>query len=160
MINCRYGCFNKAPTSGYKNRNDLVIYPLDFIEEIKEFEKKRPRSSSGIISVTYLREISYFLQNKYDKNFNPYRNIIPSNYAGVQCLSVEEVAAVLRRMFNDGYPQIYGNYIRTKISQRSVKCTKIYYIGKESDIEKIMQEFKIPKATKIKPEENVILIED
>jgi len=151
-----YHCCHRQPTKAYIGKNDLILRPYNFHNDVKECIKHL--SSNNTVGVNFLRKVADHIGGKYDPYFNCYKNIIPCNYAGRVCSSFEDVVDIVKTMFDDGYPQIYKSYIKTKIMQRSEKTIKIYYIGKEEDVIDVMKELGIEKAKNIKEGDNSILL--
>jgi hypothetical protein len=125
---------------GTKSDNDLVISEPDFLEEIESCE--RFRGSFSKTTVNYLRSIASEFGNKYDKTFNPYRNIIPSDFQGIPFKTSTEVSKIIRDMFINSYPQIFKSYLESKIRNRPFNCEHIIVVGFNSNlVDSLMSSF-------------------
>jgi hypothetical protein len=110
---------------------EAVIKRLDFLDEIAACEKRR--GGSHILGVNYLRAVADEVGRKYDKYFNAYRNVIPSDFQGIECNSPEEIAAVVRNMFLAKYPQIFDRYAEVKYKNRPYGVTRTYFVGPQEE---------------------------
>lgn len=125
---------------GIKSEHDLVISEPDFLEEIKSCE--RFRGSFSRTTVNYLRSIASEFGNKYDKAFNSYRNIVPSDFQGIPFKTSEDVSKIVRQMFTATYPQILKSYLESKIRNRSFNCEHIIVVGFSSNlVDSVMSSF-------------------
>lgn len=108
----------------------LIIFEPDFLDEIKSCE--RFKGSFSKTTVNYLRSIASEFGIKYDKNFNPYRNIVPSDFQGILFKTNEDVSKIVRQMFLSNYPQIFRSYLESKIRNRPFNCQRIIVVGFDS----------------------------
>jgi hypothetical protein len=125
---------------GIKSEHDLVISEPDFLEEIKYCERFRGSFSST--TVNYLRSIASEFGKKYDKAFNPYRNIVPSDFQGIPFKTSEDVSKIVRQMFLASYPQIFKSYLESQIRDRSFNCEHVIVVGFSSNlVDSVMSSF-------------------
>jgi len=125
---------------GIKSENDLVISEPDFLEEIKSCE--RFKGSFSHTTVNYLRSIASEFGNKYDKSFNPYRNIVPTDFQGVPVKTHEDVSKIVRQMFTATYPQIFKSYLESKIRNRPFNCEHVIVVGFNANlVDSVMDSF-------------------
>lgn len=125
----------KAPS--FLGPEEAVIKPLDFIEEIEACDKRR--GGTPILGVNYLRAIADEVGRKYDKKFNAYRHVVPSDYIGRVCNTVQEVAETVREMFLARYPQIFDAYASYKWSTVSYGARVVYFTGSEAEAESFVR---------------------
>lgn len=125
---------------GVKSEDDMVIKEPDFLEEIKSCE--RFKGSFSRTTVNYLRSIASEFGNKHDKNFNPYRNIVPTDFQGVPFKTNEDVSKIVTQMFMATYPQILKSYLESKIRSRPFNCEHVVIVGFNSNlVEGVMDSF-------------------
>lgn len=111
--------------------DECYINGLTFLDEIAACERKR--GASGVVGANYLRAIAEETGRRYDKTFNPYRHVVPSDYHGTPSNSPEETAAIVKEMFNARYPQIFYKYIETKFKSRPHGAKVIYFVGPQDE---------------------------
>lgn len=101
---------------------EVLVPPLSFLEEVKACNRFKP--ANGMMAVNYLRTIAVEVGRRYDKNFNAYRNVVPSDYVGIATHSEEDVAKVVKAMFDATYPSIYRAYYIQKIKDTpiNIRC--------------------------------------
>jgi hypothetical protein len=116
---------------------ELVLEPLSFVDEVKACSKYRP--SNGIIAVNYLRTIAVEVGKRYDKQFNGFKHVIPTDYVGIATHTDADVAKVVEMMFSK-YPQIYGAYIRKKLSDAPTTAKCVVWVGEEQPFVSIAEE--------------------
>jgi len=109
------------------SNDTIIIRHPDFMEEIKSCE--RFKGSFSKTTVNYLRSIASEFGNKYDKEFNGYRNIIPTDFQGIPFSSYEEVSTIVKSMFNASYPKIFKSYLESKIRNRPFNCDNVVVVG-------------------------------
>jgi hypothetical protein len=124
-----YVSVSKMPTD--LSYQEMTLAKPDFLEEVRACVKRR--GGSDILGLNYLRAIAEEIGRKYDRTFNPYRNVVPSDYIGRFCKTDEEVAAVVHEMFTARYPQIYQKYYEYLLRQRSFDIRVIYFAGDAHD---------------------------
>lgn len=112
----------KTEVSKVLEYGEVVVPPLSFLEEVKACNRFRP--ANGIIAVNYLRTIAVEVGRRYDKKFNAYRNVVPTDYVGIATHCDEDVARVVKAMFDASYPSIYKAYYAQKIKDApfTAKC--------------------------------------
>lgn len=111
------------------SKYEMVLERPSFMDEIVTCERKR--GGAHIIGANYLRAIAEEIGRKYDKNFNPYRNVVPTDYAGIPCPTLKDVSALVHKMFDARYPKIYDSYYETKIRARPFDVRVIYLLDNE-----------------------------
>jgi len=119
-----------GPLSKALSNHEYYLDDLNFLDEIRACDKKR--GGSNIIGANYLRAIAEEVGKKYDKSFNPYRHVVPTDYSGRVSNSIEETAAVVKEMFLARYPQIFNKYLEYKFKTRPFG-TKIVYLNGSED---------------------------
>ena len=117
---------NTLPNRQLSN-DECYINALDFIDEIKACEKKK--GGSHILGTNYLRSIAEEVGRRYDKAFNAYRHVVPSDYNGIEAHTLEETASVVRAMFLSRYPQIFNKYLETKFKSRPYGAKVVHFVG-------------------------------
>ena len=109
--------------------NEMVLTMPTFLEEIKACERRK----GSIIKAapSYLRAVTELIAQKYDRRFNSYRHIVPSDYTGLDISTDEQTAEILRKMLEGGYPAIYPAYVITKVRDRKFNVDHIWWVGSE-----------------------------
>jgi hypothetical protein len=120
------------------DKDSYSIRPLDFVAEVALCEKFKP--SSNLMAINYLRAIASEVGRRYDKKFNPYLNIVPCDFVGIRCATNEEIAKVVKDMFDRSYPKIYRSYLETKLRNRPINCKIVYFVNLPDDADKIAEE--------------------
>lgn len=116
---------SNPPTS--LSDREMVLSPPSFLDEIRACLPKK--GSSATLGPNYLRAIAEEIGRRYDKFFNPYRNVVPHDFVGRICNSDEEIASVVHEMFQARYPLIYERYYETKLRSRPFNVKVIYFLG-------------------------------
>jgi hypothetical protein len=111
---------------------EMVLSPPTFLDEVRACVRKK--GSSATLGPNYLRAIADEIGRKYDKFFNPYRNVVPQDFVGRICESDEEIAAVVHNMFQATYPIIYEKYYETILRSRPFNTRVIYFSGDISHV--------------------------
>lgn len=106
---------------------EMVLSPPSFLDEVRACLPKK--GSSATLGPNYLRAIAEEIGRRYDKFFNPYRNVVPHDFVGRICNSDEEIASVVHEMFQARYPLIYERYYETKLRSRPFGVKVIYFSG-------------------------------
>jgi hypothetical protein len=119
-----------GPLNKALSNHEYYLDDLNFLDEIRACDKKR--GGSNIIGANYLRAIAEEVGKKYDKSFNPYRHVVPTDYSGRVSNSIEETAAIVKEMFLARYPQIFDKYLEYKFKTRPFG-TKIVYLNGSED---------------------------
>ena len=109
--------------------NEMVLSIPTFLEEIKICEKRKGAITKAAPS--YLRAVTELIAQKYDRRFNSYRHIVPSDYTGLDISTDEQTAEILRKMLEGGYPAIYPAYVITKVRDRKFNVDHIWWVGSE-----------------------------
>lgn len=120
---------------------EMVLSPPTFIDEVKACARKK--GSSATVGPNYLRSIAEEIGRRYDKFFNPYRNIVPHDFAGRICESDEDVARTVHEMFQARYPAIYQRYYESILRSRPFTTKVIYFSGEVEDAT-VFQKLGIP----------------
>lgn len=120
----------KTPPSDISNK-EMVLTKPDFLDEVKACVKRK--GSSAAVGPNYLRAIAEEIGRRYDRSFNAYRNVVPTDFMGRVCTSDEAVAAIVHEMFAATYPVIYQKFYETKLRERSFHVRVIYFAGDEQD---------------------------
>lgn len=115
---------DQVPTN--LTKYEMVLEHPMFMEEIRACEKKR--GGAHLVGSNYLRSIAEEIGRKYDKTFNPYRHVVPSDYHGVSCQTLEEVATLVQGMFRATYPKIFDSYYEYRIKSRPFDVRVVYLI--------------------------------
>lgn len=110
---------------------EMVVSKPSFVEEVKASVKRK--GSNATIGPNYLRAIAEEIGRRYDRTFNPFRNIVPQDYMGRICESDEAVAEIVHEMFQARYPVIYQRYYESKVRARSFFTRVIYFTGDPAD---------------------------
>lgn len=114
-----------------KSDCDLVITEPDFLEEIKACERWRGCFSST--TANYLRAIATEFGYKYDKKFNPYRSVVPSDYQGIPFKTPDDLSKIVKQMFAASYPQYLKNYLESRVRNRHFQYEHIIVVGFDSN---------------------------
>jgi ribosomal protein RSM22 (predicted rRNA methylase) len=122
---------------------DYVIPKIDFIKPVQLCGRFKP--ANNLMATNYLRSICLEVGRMYDSSFNPYRNVVPSDYTGIKCETDMQVAAVIDMMFRNSYPKIFESYLEHIIKTRPSNCKRLIYVGKMQDVLQIMAEQDIQK---------------
>jgi hypothetical protein len=118
------------PPKELSTKEMVIAKPL-FLDEVRvSFKRKGSRPTLG---PNYLRAIAEEIGRRYDKTFNPFRNVVPTDYVGRVCESDEAVAEVIHEMFQTRYPVIYQRYYETLIRARPFSIRVIYFTGNPDD---------------------------
>lgn len=112
--------------------NTTVIRWPDFMDEIKSCE--RFKGSFNRTTVNYIRSIAAEFGYKHDKTFSPYRNIVPTDYCGIDFSSHGEVSSIISRMFTNQYPKIFKKYLESMIVNRPFNCEHLVIVGFNKDL--------------------------
>jgi hypothetical protein len=105
---------------------EMVIKKPTFVDEVRACQKYR---GAGQVGVNYLRTIAAEVGKLCSKTFNPYRHVVPSDWAGVHVSSDEEVARIVRAMFEATYPQVYEQCYENLLKVRPIGIRVIYAVG-------------------------------
>ena len=119
-----------SPPNELSPKEMVVSKPL-FVDEVKASIKRK--GGHAALGPNYLRAIAEEIGRRYDRNFNAYRNVVPTDHAGRVCESDEEVAGVVHEMFQARYPVIYQKYYETVVRERSFSTRIIYFTGNPED---------------------------
>lgn len=109
--------------------NEMVLTMPTFLEEIKACERRKGSITKAAPS--YLRAVTELIAQKYDRRFNSYRHIVPSDYTGLDISTDEQTAEILRKMLEHGYPAIYPAYVVAKVRDRKFNVDHIWWVGSE-----------------------------
>lgn len=115
---------DKAPESITKY--EMVLERPSFMDEIAACEKRRGGTHN--IGANYLRAIAEEIGRRYDKTFNPYRHVVPTDYAGVSCPTLKDVSVLVHKMFESRYPKIYESYYEYKVRARPFDIRVVYLV--------------------------------
>jgi hypothetical protein len=105
-------------------QDEMFIPELPYVDAVSACG--RHRGGQVVLRVNYLRALATEVGRRYDKTFNPFRNVVPSDFDGTSISSDEDVAGVLKKMFDSSYPQIYTKYVESAIKDRPYGVHKIY----------------------------------
>lgn len=126
------------------SEKEMVLSPPTFLDEVKACARKK--GSSATVGPNYLRSIAEEIGRRYDKFFNPYRNVVPHDFAGRICESDEDVAKTVHEMFQARYPAIYQRYYESILRSRPF-TTKVIYFSGAADDAVVFQKLGIPQIT-------------
>jgi hypothetical protein len=104
-----------------------VLTRLTFVDEVKACSNKKP--VSDLLALNYIRNLAEEVGKKYDKTFNVYRHVVPSDYVGIRCETDEQIAKVVEEMFLASYPQIFDKYVEFHLRKRPMSVRVIYAVG-------------------------------
>lgn len=124
------------------SKEEMLLEQPSFIEEVEACHRKK--GASPMLGSNYLRAIAAEIGKRYDKMFNPYRNVVPQDYVGIICNSSEEIANIVHLMFQARYPQIYQSYYEYIIKSRKIGVKIIYFHGLPEH-EEVFKKLGIPK---------------
>jgi hypothetical protein len=110
---------------------EMVVSKPSFVDEVKASVKRK--GGHAALGPNYLRAIAEEIGRRYDRNFNAYRNVVPTDHTGRVCDSDEAVAEVVHEMFQARYPVIYQKYYETVLRERSFSTRVIYFTGAPED---------------------------
>lgn len=113
------------------SEKEMVLLPPSFLNEVKACERKK--GSSATVGPNYLRAIAEEIGRRYDKFFNPYRNVVPHDFAGRISSSDEDTAKTVHEMFQATYPVIYQKYYESILRARPFSIKVIYFLGSKED---------------------------
>jgi hypothetical protein len=105
---------------------EIRIDPPNMLQEVMNCWNNRP--ANGHLGTHWLRQIANEI-TKWDKSFNPYRNIIPSDYNGVPFSTPEEVADHCLRMVNDTYKGFTDAWVEHCIKNKPPFTKLIWFTG-------------------------------
>jgi hypothetical protein len=108
--------------SSYEMRIDLP----NMLQEVTNCWSYRP--ASGQTGANWLRQIANEI-TKWDKNFNPYKHIVPSDYQGVPFSTPEEVAEICLRMVKDRYSSLNDSWVEHCIRHKPPFTKLIWFTG-------------------------------
>lgn len=113
------------------SEKEMVLSPPSFLNEVKACERKK--GSSATVGPNYLRAIAEEIGRRYDKFFNPYRNVVPHDFAGRISSSDEDTAKTVHEMFQATYPVIYQKYYESILRARPFSIKVVYFLGAKED---------------------------
>jgi hypothetical protein len=142
---------------------EMALSRPSFLDEVKTCSHKR--GGAATIGPNYLRAIAEEIGRRYDRFFNPYRNVVPHDFAGRICESDEDVAQAVHEMFQARYPIIYQKYYESILKSRPFTTKVIYFSGSQEDaavfqklgireisLKEVPDHLGKPRPTEIKPE--------
>lgn len=106
---------------------EMVVTRLNFLNELKLCKSQKP--ATDLITLNYIRNLAEEIGSRHDKNFNVYKNVIPSDYVGIRCVTDEELAKVIECMFLATYPQILDKYVENQLRKRPIFIRVVYAVG-------------------------------
>lgn len=115
----------EAPSS--LSSREMLVTRLNFLEELKSCTTRKP--ATDLITLNYLRGLADEIASRYDKAFNAYRNVVPSDFVGIKCESQEDLSKILEQMFMASYPQILDKYVEHQLRKRPLSIRVIYAVG-------------------------------
>ena len=122
----KYVLVKKEPKS--VDKDCIIIGKLDFLNEIEQCSRKKPRSM--MMSINYLREIISTIGLKYGPDdFNPLSSVNVSPYRGISCKTDEETQRIVIKAFKKSYPDIFSMYMDYQIRHRPEGTKLIYFAG-------------------------------
>lgn len=149
---------------------EMVLSRPTFLEEVKTCAHKR--GGAATIGPNYLRSIAEEIGRRYDRFFNPYRNVVPHDFAGRICESDEDVANTVHEMFQARYPVIYQRYYESILRSRSFTNRVVYFSGSQEDavvfqklgireisLKEVPDHLGEPRAPEIEPETKLEAVE-
>ena len=119
-----YVAVSEAPSK--IGHGEMVIKKPAFVEQVRACQKYR---GAGQVGVNYLRTVAAEVGKLCSKTFNPYRHVVPSDWAGVHVSSDEDVARIVRSMFEATYPQVYDQCYEGILKTRPIGIRVIYAVG-------------------------------
>jgi hypothetical protein len=115
----------EAPSS--LSSKEMLVTRLNFLEELKSCKTRKP--ATDLITLNYLRGLADEIGSRYDKAFNAYRNVVPSDFIGIKCESQEDLSKIIEQMFMSSYPQILDKYVEHQLRKRPLSIRVIYAVG-------------------------------
>ena len=111
-----------AELSNYEMRID----PPSLVQEVQNCWNHRP--VNGLTGPNWLKQIANEV-TKWDKGFNPYRHITPSEYQGIPYSTPEEVAQIVLRMITERYPNLTDAWVEHCIKHKPPFTKLIWFTG-------------------------------
>lgn len=106
------------------SKHEMTLSKPTFVDEVKACFKRK--GSSAKLGPNYLRAIAEEIGRRYDKNFNPYRHVVPQDFAGRMSGTDEDTAKTVSEMFTARYPLIYQKYYESVLRSRPFNIKVIY----------------------------------
>lgn len=123
-MSTKFVCVKLAPKSLPKDC--IVIYPPDFLEEIRANKGREPRG--GITAGTHLRYIVGSIGDKYDPELSAY-TVRPHLYEGRKYENDSQLSGIVIEMLKSQYPKVFERYLDYQIKKRPTNTKLIYYVG-------------------------------
>lgn len=127
-MNTKFVCVKLAPK--HLHKDCIVIYPPDFMDEIKANKAREPRGN--LTAQTHLRYIVGTIGDKYDPELSAY-TVKPHIYEGRRYENDDQLSAIVVEMLKAQYPKIFERYLDCEIRKRPIDTKIIYYVGNFTD---------------------------
>lgn len=122
----KYVLVDKAPEN--LDKGCFVIGAPNFLEEIKQCVKKKPRSNT--MTVNYLREIVSTIGLKYaPDDFNPLTDVNVAPFRGIPCKTDQDTHRIVLNALSKTYPKMFDHYVDYHIKHRPSGTKLIYFLG-------------------------------
>jgi hypothetical protein len=117
---------------------EMRIDPPNLLQEVLNCWNYR--SANSITGVNWLRQIANEI-TKWDKSFNPYRHMVPSEHQGIPYSSPEDVAAIALRMVNERYPNLTDAWVEHCVKYKPPFTKLIWFTGEFKQTSKFTSNF-------------------
>ena len=108
-------------------KDEYVITMPNYTEDIKTCKTRV--SPDRLLGEHYVRALAQHIANKYDPDFDAYKNLVVNCYRGVPVKDIAAINAFAIKMFNDQYPKMQDKYIDYMIKKRPFGTKLIYFVG-------------------------------
>ena len=108
-------------------KGEYVITMPNYMEDILSCKAKLP--ADKLLGEGYIRTLAQHIANKYDPDFDAYRDLVIARYKGIPMKDTADINTFVIKMFNEQCPKMQDKYIDYMIKKRPFGTKLIYFMG-------------------------------